>query len=158
MMLHWSLLKFTTCITRTLTWGSLKDNSVCCQIFWTAALDMPPRSPGFAPWQTCLSPHHWLPACLVRWTNWWGSISQSLFPLQLGKGPSLSFDASNPTWDLPCPSSASTTLCSSTSTRIWWMDWICPPSPGSSWMPTNAAGISLALCTVHSETHQSNWG
>ena len=38
MILHWSLLKFTTCITRTLTWGSLKDNSVCCQIFWTAVL------------------------------------------------------------------------------------------------------------------------
>ena len=36
----WSLLKFTTCITRTLTWGSLKDNSVCCQIFWTALLDL----------------------------------------------------------------------------------------------------------------------
>ena len=38
MMLHWSLQKFTTCITRTLTWGSLKDNSVCCQILWTAVL------------------------------------------------------------------------------------------------------------------------
>ena len=38
MMLHWSLLKFTTCIKRTLTWGSLEDNSVCCQIFWTAVL------------------------------------------------------------------------------------------------------------------------
>ena len=43
-----SLLKFTTCITRTLTWGSLKGNSVYCQIFWTAALTLPPRSPGFA--------------------------------------------------------------------------------------------------------------
>ena len=27
-----------------------------------------------------------------------------------------------------------------------------------SWMPMNAAGISLALCTVHNETHQSDWG
>ena len=67
MMLHWSLLKSTTCITGTLTWGTLKDNSVCCQIFWTAALDMPLRSPLFAPWQTCLPLHHWLPGCLVRY-------------------------------------------------------------------------------------------
>ena len=44
MMLHWSLLNFTTCITRTLTWGSLEDNSVCCQIFWTAVLaDIPSK-------------------------------------------------------------------------------------------------------------------
>ena len=34
----------------------------------------------------------------------------------------------------------------------------CPPSPGSSWTPMSAAGISLALCTVHNETHQSDWG
>ena len=27
---------------------------MCCQIFWTAALTLSPRSPGFAPWQTCL--------------------------------------------------------------------------------------------------------
>ena len=38
-------------------------------------------------------------------------------------------------------------ICSSVSTRIWRMDWICPPSPGSSWTPMNAAGISLALCS-----------
>ena len=31
------------------------------------------------------------------------------------------------------------------STRIWRMDWICPPSPGSSWTSMNAADISLAL-------------
>ena len=34
----------------------------------------------------------------------------------------------------------------------------CPPSPGSSWTPMSAAGIFLALCTVHNETHQSDWG
>ena len=66
MMLHWSLLKFTTCITRTLTWGSLKDNSMCCQIFWTAVLaDIASKVSRFAPWQTCLPLHHGLPACLV---------------------------------------------------------------------------------------------
>ena len=32
------------------------------------------------------------------------------------------------------------------------------PSPGSSWTPMNAAGISLALCTVHSETYHSDRG
>ena len=46
--------------------------------------------------------------------------------------------------------------CSSMSTRLWRMDWICSPSPGSSWTPMNGAGISLAPCTVHSETHQSD--
>ena len=163
MMLHWSLLKFTTCITRTLTWGSLKDNSVCCQIFWTAVpADIASKVTRVRTLANMLAAAPPLASSMFSdWgrTSWWGSISQVLLPLQLGKGPFLPSNASKPTWDdLPCPSSTSTIECSLMSTMIWRMDWICPPSPSSSWTPTNAAGVSLALCTVHSDTHQSDWG
>ena len=33
-----------------------------------------------------------------------------------------------------------------------------PTIASHSWTPMNAAGISLARCTVHNETHQSDWG
>ena len=151
------------CITTTLTWGSLKDNSVCCQIFWTAVLaDIASKVTRVRTLANMLAA---APLASSMFSDWgrqaagWGSISQALLPLQLGKGPFLPTDASKRTWDdLPCPTSTSTIECSSMSARIWRMDWICPPSPGSSWTPMNAAGVSLALCTVHSETHQSDWG
>ena len=68
MMLHWSLLTFTICITRTLTWGSLKDNSVCCQIFWTAVLaDIAclQGHQGSHPGKHACRRTNLLPACLV---------------------------------------------------------------------------------------------
>ena len=66
MMLHGSLLKFTTCITRTLTWGTLKDNSVCCQIFWTAVLaDIASKVTRVRTLANMLATAPLAPACLV---------------------------------------------------------------------------------------------
>ena len=132
MMLHWSLLKFTTCITRTLTWGSLKDNSVCCQIFWTAALadiaSKPWRSPCRV--RTLLAA---APLAFSMFSDWGRQAGEDLsrkpcYHCNWGNlGPFLPSDASKPTWDdLLCPSSTSTIGCSSMSTRIWRMDWDLP--------------------------------
>ena len=97
MMLHWSLLKFTTCITRTLTWGSLKTPCASKVTRVRTLANMLAAAPLASSMFSEVDK-------LVRIY-----ISQSLLPLQLAKGPFLPSDASNPTWDVPCPSSASTT-------------------------------------------------
>ena len=64
MMLHWSLLKFTTCITRTLTWGqlcALPDLLNSCPS-WHCLQGHQGSHPGK---HTCRCTTAWLPACLV---------------------------------------------------------------------------------------------
>ena len=151
MMLHWSLLKFTTCITRTLTWGSLKDNSVCCQIFWTAVLaDIASKVTRVRTLANMLAaaPLARLPACLVIEVDKLVRIYLTS-PVTTATGE-RSFSAlrcikTYLRWSTMSQQHLNNRMLLSVHKDL--TDWICP-SPGSSWMPMNAAGVSLALCTV----------
>ena len=71
MMLHWSFLKFTTCITGH--WHEEAWKTTPCAARSSeqlSQLTLPPRSLGFASWQTYLPLPHWLPTCFIY--NDWG--------------------------------------------------------------------------------------
>ena len=160
MMLHWSLLKFMTCITRTLTWGSLKDNSVCCQIFWTAVLD------GIASKVTIV---HTLanmlaaaPLASSMFSDWSRQAGEDLshkpcYHCNWGNVLFCPPDASKPTWDdLPRPSSTSTIECSSMFTRDL-TDGLDLPIISRQFVEASERHRHF-FGTVHSDTHLSDWG
>ena len=156
------------CITRTLTWGSLKDNSVRV---------LPDLLNSCPSWH-CVQGHqgshpgkHMLaaaPLASCMFSDWgrqaagWGSISQDLLPLQTEE---RSFSA------LRCIKTYLrwSTMAQQHLNNRMLLDQ-CPQG-SDGWIgfahhrqavrerhAMNAAGVSLALCTVHSDTHQSDWG
>ena len=153
-----SLLKFTTCTTRTLTWESVKGNSVCCQIFWTAALT-------FASKVSRVGTLANMPAAAPLASRMFSEVDKLVriyltIPVTTAAGErSLSAVRRIKTYLRSTMSQQRLNNIMLLNVHKDLTDGLDLPTVARQFVHANERRRHfLALCTVHNETHQSDWG